>query len=195
VINPLIEPLAQHIGTVAACSLVGRSRASHYRAKAPTPIREAAPRAAPVNALSAGEQAEVLAVLTSERFADKSVAHVWAVLLDEGTYLCSRSTMHRLLRHHGLAGERRNQATHPARARPELLATGPGCVWSWDITKLRGPTPGVYYELYVVLDIFSRFVVGWVVAAAEDSHIAKELLAQAMGTHGVKRPRFDAAPV
>ena len=184
-INPLVEPLAAHVGIVSACALLDRSRAGHYRAKNPAPAPVWAPRPAPVNALSAGEQAGVLAVLTSERFADKSVAHVWAVLLDEGTYLCSRSTMHRLLRAHGLAGERREQATHPARARPELLATKPGCVWSWDITKLRGPVRGVYYDLYVVLDIFSRFVVGWTVAAAEDSLIAKALLAQAMDVHGV----------
>ncbi len=186
-INPLIEPLAAHVGTVAACALLGRARAGHYRAKNPTPApaEARAPRPVPVNALTAGEQAEALEVLTSARFADKSVAHVWAVLLDEGTYVCSRSTMHRLLRAHGLAGERREQATHPARVRPELMATGPGCVWSWDITKLRGPTRGVYYDLYVVLDIFSRFVVGWTVAAAEDSLIAKVLLAQAMDVHGV----------
>jgi len=125
-----------------------------------------------------------LEVLTNGRFADKSVAQAWATLLDEGTYLCSQSTMHRLLREHGLAGERRDQATHPARVRPELVATAPGCVWSWDITKLRGPARGVYYDLYVVLDIFSRFVVAWTVAAGEDSQIAKALLAQAVATHG-----------
>ncbi|WP_425596881.1 transposase [Serinicoccus marinus] len=123
--------------------------------------------------------------MTSHRFADKSVAQTWATLLDEGTYLCSQSTMHRLLRAHDMAGERRNQATHPARVRPELVASAPGAVWSWDITKLRGPGRGVYYDLYVVLDIFSRFVVAWTVAGAEDSQIAKNLLAQAMGVHGV----------
>jgi len=127
----------------------------------------------------------VLAVLTSDRFVDKSVAQTWATLLDEGTYLCSMSTMHRILRANHAAGERRCQATHPPRTVPELLATKPGQVWSWDITKLRGPQRGVYYDLYVVLDIFSRFVVAFTVAASEDSLLAKELLEQAMGVHGI----------
>ena len=90
-------------------------------------------------------------------------------LLDEGTYLCSMSTMHRILRAHGAAGERRAQATHPTRTKPELVATRAGQVWSWDITKLRGPDRGVYYDLYVVIDIFSRYIVGWTVAAREDA--------------------------
>ncbi|OMH22908.1 IS3 family transposase, partial [Tersicoccus phoenicis] len=97
---------------------------------------------------------------------------VWATLLDEGIYLCSRSTMHRILRENAMAGERRRQAVHPPRARPELVATAPGQVWSWDITKLKGPDRGVYYDLYVVLDIFSRFVVAWTIAAREDAEIA-----------------------
>jgi len=123
-------------------------------------------------------------VLTRQRFADKSVAQTWATLLDEGTYLASRSTMHRVLRAAGLSGERRAQATHPARARPELLATGPGQVWSWDITKLRSPQRGVYFELYVLLDIYSRYVVGWTVAAREDAQIAKQLISDAVAVHG-----------
>jgi putative transposase len=123
--------------------------------------------------------------LTSDRFVDKSVAQAWATLLDEGTYLCSMSTMHRILRAHDAAGERRAQAAHPARTKPELVATRAGQVWSWDITKLRGPQRGVYYDLYVVLDIFSRFVVAWTIAAREDSEIAKEMLAHAMGVHGI----------
>jgi transposase InsO family protein len=127
----------------------------------------------------------VLSVLTSQRFCDKSVAQTWATLLDEGTYLCSMSTMHRLLRANGAAGERRRQATHPAKQKPELLATGPGQVWSWDITKLRGPGRGIGFQLYVVLDIFSRYVVAWTVQAAEDSGIAKTMLEEAMGVHGI----------
>jgi hypothetical protein len=139
----------------------------------------------PPNALTDAERAQVLAVLTSDRFVDKSVAQAWATLLDEGTYLCSMSTMHRILRAHDAAGERRAQAAHPARTKPELVATRAGQVWSWDITKLRGPQRGVYYDLYVVLDIFSRFVVAWTIAAREDSEIAKEMLAHAMGVHGI----------
>ena len=95
------------------------------------------------------------------------------------------STMYRILREHDLAGERRRQATHPARTRPELVATAPGQVWTWDITKLQGPDRGVYYDLYVVLDIFSRYVVAWTIAAREDADIAKEMLEHAMGVHGV----------
>ena len=123
-------------------------------------------------------------MLTDQRFADKSVAQTWATLLDEGTYLASRSTMHRLLRTAGLSGERRAQASHPARARPELLATGAGQVWSSDITKLRGPQRGVYFELYVLLDIYSRYLVGWTVAASEDAQIAKQLISDAVAVHG-----------
>ena len=185
-INPVVEQLAQHTSTVAACALLGRSRAGHYRSRRPAdPEGERRARPAPCNALTQGERAHVLAVLTSDRFVDKSVAQTWATLLDEGTYLCSMSTMHRILRANHAAGERRCQATHPPRTVPELLATKPGQVWSWDITKLRGPQRGVYYDLYVVLDIFSRFVVAFTVAASEDSLLAKELLEQAMGVHGI----------
>ncbi len=184
-INPAVDALAPLVGTAAACTLLGRARASHYRAKRPPMQGPARARPAAANALTDAERARVLAVLTSDRFVDKSVAQAWATLLDEGTYLCSRSSMHRILRANHAAGERRCQATHPARAIPELLATRPGQVWSWDITKLRGPQRGVYFDLYVVLDIFSRYVVGWTVAAREDSQLATELLEQAMGVHGV----------
>ena len=185
-INPLVQPLAARTSTAEACRLLGRSRAGHYRSLRPSaPAVERAPRPAPCNALTAAERAHVLAVLTCERFVDKSVAQVWATLLDEGTYLCSISTMHRILRANHAAGERRSQATHPPRTIPELLATKPGQVWSWDITKLRGPTRGVYYDLYVVLDIFSRYVVAWTIAASEDSLLAKEMLEHAMGVYGV----------
>jgi putative transposase len=185
VINPLVDELASHTNVKTACELLGRPRGSHYRAKTPKPATTPAPRPTPPNALTDAERAQVLAVLTSDRFVDKSVAQAWATLLDEGTYLCSMSTMHRILRAHDAAGERRAQATHPSRTKPELVATRPGQVWSWDITKLRGPERGVSYDLYVVLDIFSRFVVAWTVAACEDSQIAKTMLEQAMGVHGI----------
>jgi putative transposase len=186
VTGPLVAEIAEHTSTVEACRLLGRSRAGHYRSlRPPQATPERGPRAAPCNALTPAERAHVLAVLTSERFVDKSVAQVWATLLDEGTYLCSMSTMHRILRANHAAGECRSQATHPPRAVPELVATRPGQVWSWDITKLRGPQRGVYYDLYVVLDIFSRYVVAWTVAAREDSLLAKEILEEAMGVHGV----------
>lgn len=182
----MVEQLAAHLPVLAACRVLGRSRAGHYRSLRPArPEPARGPRPAPGNALTEAERAQVLAVLTSDRFVDKSVAQTWATLLDEGTYLCSMSTMHRILRANDAAGERRSQATHPPRVVPELVATKPGQVWSWDITKLRGPARGVYYHLYVVLDIFSRFVVAWTVAATEDSELAKDLLEHAMGTHGV----------
>ena len=183
-IAPAVDELATLVSTKTACGLLGWSRATHYRTTRPKPKIIAGPRPAPRNALTELEREHVLATLNSERFVDKSVAQTWAVLLDEGTYLCSMSTMHRLLRAAGQSRERRAQATHPARVKPELLATGPCQVWSWDITKLRGPTRGTYFDLYVVLDIFSRFVVAWTVAAREDARIAKALLANAMQVHG-----------
>ncbi len=195
-IAPAVVELAVLTSIAMACALLGRSRASHYRAQkeierraglpfGPEPRHEQPPRPTPPNALSAAERDRVLGVLTEPRFADKAVAQTWAVLLDEGTYLCSMSTMHRILRTHDLAGERRRQATHPPRKKPELLATRPGQVWSWDITKLRGPTRGVYYDLYVVIDIYSRYIVAWTIAAREDSEIAKTMLEHAMGMHGI----------
>jgi putative transposase len=133
VINPAVDDLAELTSVKQACQVLGRPRGSHYRAKKPLVHGPVPARATPPNALTATEQAHVLAMLTSERFCDKSVAQTWATLLDEGTYLCSMSTMHRLLRKHGAAGERRRQATHPAKKKPELLATRPGQIWSWDI--------------------------------------------------------------
>ncbi len=183
-INPAVDDLAQQVGIARACALLGRARAGHYRARQPRILGPARPRRAAVNALTDLERAQVLGVLTGDRFVDKSVAQTWATLLDEGTYLCSRSSMHRVLRANNAAGERRSQAKHPPRVVPELLAVRPGQVWSWDITKLKGPERGVYYDLYVILDIFSRYVVGWTVAAREDSIIAKELMEAAMRVHG-----------
>ena len=183
-INPAVDDLAQQVGTARACALLGRARAGHYRAQQPRILGPARPRPAAANALTDVERVQVLGVLTGDRFVDKSVAQTWATLLDEGTYLCSQSSMHRVLRANNAAGERRSQAKHPARTVPELLAVRPGQVWSWDITKLKGPERGVYYDLYVILDIFSRYVVGWTVAAREDSQIAKELMEAAMAVHG-----------
>jgi putative transposase len=184
VIAPAVAELAGHTSIKRACDLLGWSRATHYRAQRPAPDRPSATGSAPPNALSVAECDRVIEELNSRRFVDKSAGQCWATLLDEGTYLCSLSTMHRLLRRNGQAGERRRQATHPARTRPELLATGPVEVWSWDITKLRGPQRGAYYDLYVVLDIFSRYVVGWTVAARESAQIAEQLIADAVTAHG-----------
>jgi putative transposase len=156
VIDAGVAQLGEHVPTATACRLLGKPRASHYRQRQhPRLPRQRQPRPTPPNALSSGERQQLLEVLNSARFADKSVAQTWATLLDEGVYLASMSTMHRVLRAAGQCGERRRQAAHPPRTRPELVATGPGQVWSWDITKLRGPARGQYFDLYVILDIYS----------------------------------------
>jgi putative transposase len=185
VIDAGVTELREHVPTATACRLLGKPRASHYRQqRRPRVPRQRQPRPTPPNALTAAEREHVLEVLNSPRFADKSVAQAWATLLDEGVYLASMSTMHRVLRAAGQAGERRRQATHPPRVKPELLATGPQQVWSWDITKLRGPARGQYFDLYVILDIYSRCVVGWTVAAGEDSQLATDLIARTIRGHG-----------
>jgi putative transposase len=123
------------------------------------------------------ERQAVLDTLHEERFCDQAPASVWATLLDEGDYLCSTSTMYRLLRQRGETGDRRRHATHPARVKPELVADGPNQCWSWDITKLAGPAKWTWYYLYTILDIYSRYAVGWMVAAREAAALAERLLA------------------
>jgi putative transposase len=122
------------------------------------------------------ERQAVLDVLHSERFVDQSPAEVQATLLEEQTYLCSTRTMYRILDVAQEVRERRDQARHPAYAKPELVATAPKQIWSWDITKLKGPIPYLYYSLYVILDLFSRYVVGWMVAAHENARLAQRLI-------------------
>jgi putative transposase len=126
--------------------------------------------------LSVAEQEQVLGLLNSERFMDCSVAEVYATLLDEGTYLCSIQTMYRILSAHGESKERRQQRQHPSYTKPELLATGPNQLWSWDITKLRSHQKWTYFQLYVILDMFSRYVVGWMVAHRESGALAERLI-------------------
>jgi putative transposase len=139
VIDAAFAELAELTSTTRACGLLGKSRATHYRRLNPPIDRPRRPRAAPPNKLSPAERASVLAVLNHESFVDKSVAQVWATILDEGTYLCSESTMYRILREAGGVRDRRRQASHPPRTRPELVATGPGQVWSWDIERHEAP--------------------------------------------------------
>lgn len=177
--------LAPQVGIKRACQLLGKPRSSHYRRLQPPPARPPASRPSPPNALTRVERDQVAALLHSDRFADKSPAQVWATLLDEGTYLCSESTMYRILRERGEVKERRRQATHPPRVRPELVAHAPNEVWTWDITKLHGPHRGVYYDLYVMIDIYSRYVVGWQVAARESGELAEEFIADAVARIGV----------
>jgi putative transposase len=172
-----VDAVAPDLGATQACRALGISRATLYRRRWPPTPRVRPPRARPPRALSDAERQTVRVVLDSERFCDTAPAEVVATLLDEGTYLASERTMYRLLAQAGQTGERRNQLTHPRHARPELLATQPNELWSWDITRLLGPATWTYYYLYVILDIFSRYVVGWTVAHAEQAALAERLLA------------------
>jgi putative transposase len=180
-----VAELTPILGLRRACLLTGRSRASHYRDAAGPVHGPPAPRWSPSNKLSAVEVAAVLDLLHLPQFVDLAPAQVWAILLDAGRYVASISTMYRVLRAHDEIRERRRQASHPARVRPELVAHGPNQVWSWDITKLRGPAKGVYYDLYVIIDIFSRYVVAWMVAPTETAELAKAFIADALAAQGI----------
>lgn len=177
-IEQTVEELAPVIGTRPACRALGAAHATIYRRRrppAPTPRR---PRPRPARALTAAERAAALAELHSERFVDCSPAQVWATLLDEGRYIASERTMYRLLAANDEVRERRDQLAHPGYAKPELLADRPNELYSWDITKLLGPAKWTYYYLYVILDVFSRYAVGWTVQHRESAQVAKELIAQ-----------------
>jgi putative transposase len=192
VTDQAITTLAPHLGIRAACTAVGAAQASYYRRhRARPPLARPAPvphrdRHQP-RALSAAERAAILNVLHSDRFADLAPAETWAILLDEGTYLGSQSTFYRLLRVAGETRERRRQATHPAAVKPELLATAPNQVWSWDITKLHGPVKWTYYYLYVILDIYSRYATGWMLATRESASLAEKLIAGACAKQQISR--------
>lgn len=166
-----------------AATLTGVPRSTaarrHHR---PTPLIR---QVAPVNALSEEERAEVLQFLNSAEFVDQAPAQVYATLLARGVYLCSPATMYRILRDNALVKERRRQARHPARTRPELTATGPCQVYTWDITKLRGPVKGCYYDAYVMIDIYSRYIVGAHVHAHESGPLAEEMIKEVFGVHGI----------
>jgi putative transposase len=185
VINTTVTELRVHTSEREACKLTGTSRATRQRQSKPLRCGPPKPRRRPVNELTPAEQAEVLKVLRSEEFCDSSPTQTWAKLLDRGIYLCSVSTMYRLLRTAGECRERRRQSTHPARKKPELLATKPCQVWSWDITKLRGPERGVYYDLYVIIDIYSRYVVGWTVQNTETGELAKQFIDDTLKQHKI----------
>ena len=182
--------LAEAVGTKRACQLVGRSRATHYRRRRPARCGPPSPRPTPPNALNASERQAVLDLLHAPGHCDQAVAQVWSRTLDDGSYLCSQSTMHRLLRANGESKERRRQRTHPAKKKPELMATAPNQCWSWDITKLRGPNRGEYYDLYVIIDIFSRYVVGWLLALDESAELATDFIHDAVLTQGVDRDQL-----
>ena len=189
-IESAVTELTAMVGTRGACAAVGRPRATHYRRlkpAAPQPKREPAPQP---RALSAFERTQLLEVLHSERFVDMAPPSVYANLLDEGRYLASVPTMYRILRSVAEVRERRRVATHPPYVKPELVACGPNSIWSWDITKLLGPAKWTYYYLYVILDIFSRYVVGWMVASCERAMLAERLLADSIRKQGVDREQL-----
>ena len=170
-----VTEIAPSVGVRSACEALLVPRATFYRQQQP-PFRQVSHGSSPSRSLSAGERDHVLEELHSDRFVDKSPAEVWATLLDEGRYLCSIRTMYRILSAHDEVRERRNQLRHPNYTKPELLATEPNQVWSWDITKLLGPAKWTYYYLYSMLDIFSRYTVGWMIAERESAALAERLI-------------------
>ncbi len=181
----LTKTLSAAVGVSDACQALTVSRATFYRSQLPPPAARPLPGRRSGRALSEAERAETLSVLHSEEFSDRAPAAVCATLLDQGRYLCSPRTMYRLLAAQDEVRERRSQLIHPHYQAPELLATAPNQVWSWDITKLRGLVKWTYYYLYVVLDIFSRYVVGWMVASRETAELAKQLLLESCQKQGI----------
>ena len=176
--------VSDELGIAPACTAVGLSRATYYRHRRPT--AEPRERSAPARKLSDEERHRVLDVLHEPRFVDWAPNQIWAQLLDEGMHLCSPRTMYRILSEHAEVRERRNQLRHPSYAAPQLLATAPNQLWSWDITKLLGPEKWTYYYLYVLLDVFSRYVVGWLVAERESGEHAKRLIGESCARQGIE---------
>lgn len=180
-----VGEVSEHVGVERACESLSVCRAGFYRWRARAGVvKENKKRSSPLQ-LSDEEQRIVLDKLNSERFVDMAPAAVHAILLEEGIYLCSVRTMYRVLAGESQVLERRNQRRLGAYKKPELVATGPNQLWSWDITKLPGPVKGVYFNLYVVLDVFSRYVVGWMVAHRETAQLAKQLLGDTIEKHDV----------
>ena len=181
----LIEDYQHQTGLQPLCDALDVPRATLYRRRKAPEVSDQK-RPSPALALSEHERRQVLALLHSDRFGDCPPAQVYATLLDEGQYLCSPRTMYRILADQDEVRERRNVRQHPQYAKPELLATGPNQVWSWDITKLKGPQKWTYFYLYVILDIFSRYVVGWMVAPRESATLAKRLIQDSYIKQGVE---------
>ena len=174
--------VGSRLGIALTCAALGVSTASYYRQGKP---KQAKPRVPSARALAGVERAAVLAVLHEPRFVDLAPLQVYAQLLDEERYLCSARTMYRILAACQEVRERRNQLRHPAYTAPQLLATRPNEVWSWDITKLLGPVKWTYFHLYVILDVFSRYVVGWMIAPHESAQLAHKLIAATCARQGI----------
>lgn len=179
----MTEQLAAQLSLSAVCRALGVPRSSLYRARQPKATPR--PRPTPARALSREEKAEVRQVLNSERFQDAAPRQVYATLLGEEVYLCHWRTMYRILKEHHEVQERRHIRRHPTYAKPELVATGPNQLWSWDITKLHGPAKWVYYYLYVILDVFSRYAVGWLLAEVESAELAERLISASCTKQGI----------
>jgi len=170
-----VSDLANHVGLKASCETLDFPRATFYRNRKEAPCISIK-RTAPPLSLSWEERASVLDTLNSERFQDKSPYEVYPAILDEGKYRCCISTMYRILWAQDQVKERRKQVQRPAYTKPELLATGPNQLWSWDITKLKSVSKWTYFYLYVIIDVFSRYIVGWLVAPSEQKALAKKLI-------------------
>lgn len=176
--------LSEHVSVSAACQTLGVPRSSFYRARQPK--RAPKPRPTPERALKPQEKEQIRQVLNSEPFQDSAPREVYATLLDQGQYLCSWRTMYRILKECQLVCERRNQLRHPTYTKPELLASDPNQLWSWDITKLRGPVKWTYYYLYTILDVFSRYVVGWLITERESARLAEHLIGETCAKQGIE---------
>jgi len=184
----IVEDLAVEVGVKPACEVLDVPRSRIYRARHPQPETQARPISP--RALSDAERLVVRDTLNSERYMDLSPRQVYANLLDGGQYLCHWSTMYRILRDHDEVRERRHQRQRPVYQKPELLATAPHQVWTWDITKLRGPYQGSYFALYVVLDMFSRYVVGWLIAERELASLARTLIEASCQKEGIPKDQL-----
>ena len=184
------EELAATVGLSAACRALQVARSGLYRRRHPRAVSPPRPRPSPERALSPLEKTQVREILNSPRFQDCPPRQVYATLLDEGTYLCSISSLYRILQENREIRERRNQLRHPAYAKPRLVATAPNQVWTWDITKLRGPAKWSVYYLYVLLDLFNRFAVGWLIAERESAQLAQSLIAEACRRQAIARQQL-----
>jgi len=189
-----VQEWSPKVGVTSVCDAIGLSRSTFYRAIKPVsqPVKpKPAPRKPSHRALYPEETKRVLDILHSERFIDKAPAEIVATLLDEGYWICSERTMYRILTAQNEVRERRNQARHPKFEIPRLEATGPNQVWSWDITKLKGPVNWVYYHLYVMLDIYSRHVNGWMIANRENTELAKRFITATCAKQEIKPGQLD----